>query len=397
MAKQTIKDVKLDGKKVIVRVDFNVPFDKKTFVVTDITRIKAAVPTIKYLLKHNAKVILMSHLGRIDKIEDTFSNSLKIVVPQLEELLGKKILFVPTTKGNVLEQAINEMKPKDVILMENTRFEDVDGKKESNNNPDLAKYWASLGDIFVMDAFGSAHRAAASVSGIPQFIKTSVAGFLLEKEVAFLHDAIATPKRPLVAILGGAKVSDKIGVIKALVNVADYVLIGGGMAYTFYYAKGHEIGNSLLERDKVELAKDLLKNPKVIIGLDCVCGKKFADVKGVVREVDNILQDEEGLDIGPKTIDLFSSIIAKAKTIIWNGPLGVFEFKNYEKGTKAIAKAIAANTEAVSIIGGGDSASAVTKFRMTKKFTHISTGGGASLEYLEGKLLPGVEAIKDKK
>jgi phosphoglycerate kinase len=396
MAKKTVKDIRVRNKKVLVRVDFNVPLDKKTLEITDITRIKAAIPTIKYLVKHQAKVILFSHLGRVEKQEDVVKNSLKNVSVKLSELMNTPVIFIPVTRGKELEDAINNMQSGDIILVENTRYEDLDGKKESNNNEELGTYWASLGDIFVMDAFGSAHRAAASVSGIAKHIKRTVAGFLMEKEVKFLHDAVSEPSRPFIAILGGAKVSDKIGVIENLLKVADKILIGGGMAYTFYKAQGHEIGLSLLEEDKVDLAKELLKNPKIVVGVDCLASKTFEDKKGKVRDVLSIAKNEEGMDIGPKTIELFKSIIQDAKTIVWNGPLGVFEFKNYEKGTKEIAKAIASNKEAISIIGGGDSASAVVKFKLAKKFTHISTGGGASLEYLEGKLLPGVEAIEDK-
>jgi phosphoglycerate kinase len=395
MAKKTVKNVRLGSKKVLVRVDFNVPLDKKTLAITDVTRIVAALPTIKYLIAHKARVILLSHLGRVETLEDLPKTSLEGVSVKLSELLGQKVLFVPVTRGPILESAINNLKDGEVILVQNTRYEDVDGKKESKNDPELASYWASLGDIFVMDAFGSAHRAAASVSGISKYIKRTVAGFLMEKEVKFLHDAVSQPNRPFIAILGGAKVSDKIEVIKNLLKVADNVLIGGGMAYTFYKAKGLNIGQSLLEPDKVELAKELLNNPKLIVGLDCVTSPSFQDVEGTAHDIDDIPSNEQGLDIGPKTIALFKSIIKDAHTIVWNGPLGVFEFSNYEKGTKEIALAIGANKNCVSIIGGGDSASAVAKFKLEDQFSHISTGGGASLEYLEGKNLPGVDAIED--
>ncbi|MDR2867552.1 MAG: phosphoglycerate kinase [Acholeplasmatales bacterium] len=397
MAKKTIKNVRVGSKKVLVRVDFNVPLDKKTLQITDATRIEAALPTIKYLLNHHAKVVLLSHLGRVETLEDVQKNSLEVVAIKLQELLQQKVIFVNATRGPLLEAAINNLKDGEIILMQNTRYEDLDGKKESKNDPELAKYWAHLADIFVMDAFGSAHRAAASVSGIAKYIKTSVAGFLMEKEVRFLHDAVANPQRPMIAILGGAKVSDKIEVIKNLLKVADKVLIGGGMAYTFYKAQGYEVGKSLLEIDKVELAKELLKNPKLVVGLDCVTNINFEDTPGVIRDVNNIKPEDQGLDIGPKTISLFKSIIKDAKTIVWNGPLGVFEFANYEKGTKEIALAIGQNQSCISIIGGGDSASAVAKFHLEAQFSHISTGGGASLEYLEGKNLPGVDAIEDLK
>jgi len=396
MAKKTIKDVNVNGKVVLVRVDFNVPLDKKTLEITDTTRITAALPTINYLLDHNAKVVLFSHLGRVEVEEDKLKTSLAKVAVKLAELLNKPVLFVPQTRGSLLEESVKNLKAGEVILVENTRYEDVDGKKESKNNEELAKYWASLGDIFVMDAFGSAHRAAASVSGIAKYVDNSVAGFLLEKEVHYLFEAVSNPKRPFVAILGGAKVSDKIGVIENLLKVADKVIIGGGMAYTFYKAMGYEVGKSLLEADKVELAKQLMANPKLVLGLDCVTNKAFEDTPGTVRNIDSIPSDEEGLDIGPKTIELFKSIIKDAKTVVWNGPLGVFEFNNYQKGTLEIAKAIGNNKDCVSIIGGGDSASAVSKFGLEKEFSHISTGGGASLEYLEGKALPGVDAVEDK-
>jgi phosphoglycerate kinase len=398
--KKTIKDVNVQDKTVLVRVDFNVPLDKKTLEITDDNRIRAALPTIQYLIEHGAKVVLLSHLGRVASEEDKPKNSLSQIAERLEQLLGLPVTFIASPRGSELEEGVKNLQPGQVILVENTRYLDVvDGKEvklESKCNDELSQYWASLGDIFVIDAFGSAHRAAASVSGIAKYISGgTVSGFLIEKEIKYLFEAVHNPKRPLIAILGGSKVSDKVEVIKNILTVADQVLIGGGMAYTFYKAKGYEVGTSLLEEDKVELAKELLKNPKIVIGLDCVVNTSFADTKGTVREVGQFQANEMGLDIGPKTIALFKSIIKNAGTVVWNGPLGVFEFANYEKGTKEIAKAIGANKKCISIIGGGDSASAVAKFGLESLFTHISTGGGASLEYLEGKKLPGVEAIDD--
>ncbi|MDR2828647.1 MAG: phosphoglycerate kinase [Acholeplasmatales bacterium] len=396
MSKKTLNDLQVRGKKVLVRVDYNVPLDKKTGAITDTTRIEASLPTINYLVENGAKIILLSHLGRIEKEEDKEKASLKIVAEKLSELMKRDIWFSAQTRGYVLEERISRLNNGDILLVENTRFEDVDSKKESKNNAELASYWASLGDVFVMDAFGSAHRAAASVSGIPAFIGESAVGFLMEKEIKYLQEAINDPKRPLVAILGGAKVSDKIEVIKSLLKVADKVIIGGGMAYTFYKALGYEVGKSLLEADKVELALELMKDPKLILGDDCIVTQEFSDVKGTVRKINEIQENEMGMDIGPETIKKFSNVIKDARTIVWNGPLGVFEFSNFEAGTKEIALVIGKNKKAVSIIGGGDSASAVTKFGLEKEFTHISTGGGASLEFLEGKKLPGIEAIQEK-
>ncbi|MDL2291997.1 phosphoglycerate kinase [Acholeplasma sp. OttesenSCG-928-E16] len=398
MAKKTIKDIDLKGKKVLIRVDFNVPLDKATGAITDDTRIVAALPTIKYAIEQGGKVILFSHLGRVKEEADKAKNSLKLVAKRLEELLNKPVVFIPETRGKVLEDAISNLKESDVLMFENTRFEDLDGKKESKNDPELGKYWASLGDVFVNDAFGTAHRAHASNAGIAANIEDTVAGFLLEKEINFIGGTLENPNRPFVAILGGAKVSDKIEVIKNLLNVADKVLIGGGMAFTFLKAQGKEIGTSLLESDKVDLAKELLAlgKDKIVLGYDCLTAREFADVKGEVHDFDSIPEDEMGLDIGPKTIAEFLKYISNAKTIVWNGPLGVSEFSNFERGTKEIALAIAKNKEAISIIGGGDSAAAIAKFGLENEVTHVSTGGGASLEYLEGKVLPGVAIIDEK-
>ena len=396
MAKKTVKDIDLKDKKVLVRVDFNVPL--KDGVITDDTRIKAALPTIKYVLDNGGKAILFSHLGRVKTEEDKAGKSLAPVAKRLGELLGKEVTFVPETRGEALEAAVANLKDGEVVVVENTRFEDIDGKKESKNDPELGKYWASLGDIFVNDAFGTAHRAHASNVGIASTGIPTVAGFLMEKEIQFIGDAIAEPKRPMVAILGGAKVSDKIGVIKYLIPVADKILIGGGMTYTFYTAKGMTIGNSLVELDKVELAKELLEEAgdKIVLGVDAIATSEFSN--DTPREVisGNIPDGLMALDIGPETVKLFSGILQDAKTVIWNGPMGVFEFSNFANGTIGVCEAIANLTDATTIIGGGDSAAAAEQLGFADKFSHISTGGGASLELLEGKTLPGLAAINDK-
>jgi phosphoglycerate kinase len=398
MAKKTIKDINVKGKKVLIRVDFNVPL--KNGEISDENRIVEALPTIKYVLSHGGRAIVFSHLGRVKDEADKAKNSLEIVAKRLSEHLNQKVVFVPVTRGKALEDAINALKNGEVLMFENTRFEDIDGNKESKNNPELGKYWASLGDVFVNDAFGTAHRAAASNVGIAANIKETVAGFLLEKEINFIGGTLENPQRPFVAILGGAKVSDKIEVIKNLLKIADTVLIGGGMAFTFFKAQGLEIGKSLLEADKVDLAKELLElaKGKIILGDDVITGKAFdPETEKNVRSIYAIPSDELGLDIGPRTIAEFESYIAKAKTVVWNGPLGVFEFAKFAEGTRSIAQAIVeVKNQATTIIGGGDSAAAVIQFGLAEGFTHISTGGGASLEYLEGKVLPGIECVDNK-
>lgn len=399
--KKTIKDVKLEGKKVLIRVDFNVPM--KNGVITNDNRIVQALPTIKYAIDNNAKVVLFSHLGRVKTEEDKANNSLAPVAKRLEELLGQKVKFVAATRGKELEDAINNMKEKEVVMFENTRFEDVEGKKESGNNPELGAYWASLGDVFVNDAFGTAHRAHASNVGIASNIKgEAVAGFLMEKEIKFIGDAVDNPVRPFVAILGGAKVSDKISVIENLLNKADKILICGAMAYTFYKAQGWEVGTSKCEDDFVEFAKGLLAkaNGKIVLPCDTVVADKFpedgVEVKTATVASNAIPADMMGLDVGPATIKLFAKELEGAKTVVWNGPAGVFEVEAFAKGTNEICKVLSELKGATTIIGGGDSASAAIKLGYEKKFTHISTGGGASLEYLEGKVLPGVACINDK-
>ncbi|MEG0294541.1 phosphoglycerate kinase [Enterococcus sp.] len=396
MAKKTVKDLDLKDKKVLVRVDFNVPL--KDGVITDDTRIKAALPTINYVLENGGKAILFSHLGRVKTEEDKAGKSLAPVAKRLGELLGKEVTFVPETRGEALEAAIANLKDGEVVVVENTRFEDVDGNKESKNDPELGKYWASLGDVFVNDAFGTAHRAHASNVGIASTGIPTVAGFLMEKEIKFIGDAIAEPKRPMVAILGGAKVSDKIGVIKNLIPIADKILIGGGMTYTFYTAKGMTVGDSLVELDKVELAKELLAEAgdKIVLAVDIVTTPEFSNDVPTTVMSGNIPDGIMGLDIGPKTVELFSGILADAKTVIWNGPMGVFELSNFANGTIGVCEAIANLTDATTIIGGGDSAAAAEQLGFADKFSHISTGGGASLELLEGKTLPGLAAINDK-
>ena len=399
--KKTIRDLNLKGKKVLIRVDFNVPM--KNGVITNDNRIVQALPTIKYALDNNAKVILFSHLGRVKTEEDKPLNSLAPVAKRLEELLKQPVKFVGVTRGKELEDAISNMKEKEIVMFENTRWEDVPGKKESGNDPELGAYWASLGDEFVNDAFGTAHRAHASNSGIAANIKGSaVAGFLMEKEIKFIGDAVDNPVRPFVAILGGAKVSDKISVIENLLGKADKILICGAMAYTFYKALGWEVGTSKCEDDFVEFAKGLLEKAKgkLVLPCDTVVAPKFPEdgekVEHYTVPSNMIPADKMGLDVGEKTIELFRKELQGAKTVVWNGPAGVFEVDDFAKGTNEICKAISELKGATTIIGGGDSASAAIKLGFESKFTHISTGGGASLEYLEGKELPGVACINDK-
>ena len=399
MAKKTLKDLDVKGKKVLVRVDFNVPI--KDGVITDDNRIIAALPTLKYILENGGKVIAFSHLGKVKAEEDKASKTLAPVAKRLAEALGKPVKFVPETRGAELEAAIAELKDGEILMFENTRFEDLDGKKESKNDPELGKYWASLGDVFVNDAFGTAHRAHASNVGIAENIGNgnSAVGFLVEKELKFIGEAVNNPKRPLIAILGGAKVSDKIGVIENLLTKADKILIGGAMMFTFLKAEGKNIGTSLVEDDKLDLAKDLLtkSNGKIVLPVDTVVVAEFNnDAEFSTVDVDNIPDNKMGLDIGEKTVKLFDSYIKNAKTVVWNGPMGVFEMSNFAKGTIGVCESIANLVDAVTIIGGGDSAAAAISLGYANKFTHISTGGGASLEFLEGKVLPGVEAISNK-
>ena len=397
MAKKNIRDIVLTGKKVLMRVDFNVPM--KNGVITDENRIVQALPTIKYALEQNAKLVLFSHLGRVKEEADKAKNSLAPVAKRLAELLGQEVTFVPETRGAALEAAVKALKPREIVMFENTRWEDLEGKKESKNDPELGAYWASLGDVFVNDAFGTAHRAHASNAGIAANKEVVAAGFLMEKEIEFIGGAVDEPVRPFVAILGGAKVSDKISVIENLLNKADKILICGAMAYTFYKAQGLEVGISRCELDFVDFAKGLLEKAqgKIVLPNDAVVAKEFAeDAECHVVAADEIPADEMGLDVGPATLELFAKELEGAKTVVWNGPAGVFEFAKFAKGTNGICEVLANLEGATTIIGGGDSAAAAIKLGYAEKFSHISTGGGASLEYLEGKALPGVEIINDK-
>ena len=399
MAKLTVKDVDLKGKKVLVRVDFNVPV--KDGVITNDNRITAALPTIKYILEQGGRAILFSHLGRGKEEADKEGKSLAPVAADLAAKLGQDVAFLPgVTRGAELEAAINALEDGQVLLVENTRFEDVDGKKESKNDPELGKYWASLGDgIFVNDAFGTAHRAHASNVGISANVEKAVAGFLLENEIAYIQEAVEAPERPFVAILGGSKVSDKIGVIENLLEKADKVLIGGGMTYTFYKAQGIEIGNSLVEEDKLDVAKALLEkaNGKLILPVDSKEANAFADYTEV-KDTEGEAVDPGflGLDIGPKSIAKFDEALTGAKTVVWNGPMGVFENPDFQAGTIGVMDAIVKQPGVKSIIGGGDSAAAAINLGRADKFSWISTGGGASMELLEGKVLPGLAALTEK-
>ena len=399
MAKLTVKDVDLKGKKVLVRVDFNVPV--KDGVITNDNRITAALPTIKYILEQGGRAILFSHLGRVKEEADKEGKSLAPVAADLAAKLGQEVKFIPgVTRGAELEAAINALEDGQVLLVENTRFEDVDGKKESKNDPELGKYWASLGDgIFVNDAFGTAHRAHASNVGISANVEKAVAGFLLENEIAYIQEAVETPERPFVAILGGSKVSDKIGVIENLLEKADKVLIGGGMTYTFYKAQGIEIGNSLVEEDKLDVAKALLEkaNGKLILPVDSKEANAFAGYTEVRdTEGEAVSEGFLGLDIGPKSIAKFDEALTGAKTVVWNGPMGVFENPDFQAGTIGVMDAIVKQPGVKSIIGGGDSAAAAINLGRADKFSWISTGGGASMELLEGKVLPGLAALTEK-
>ena len=394
MNKKTVRDIDLKGKKVFVRCDFNVPMDENQNI-TDNTRIVAALPTIKYLLEQNCKIILASHLGR-PKGEFKPEYSLKPVAKELSKLLNKEVIMANDVIGEDAMKKASELKEGEILLLENVRFH----REETDNDPEFAKKLASMAEVFVNDAFGTAHRAHASTAGIADYLP-AVAGFLIEKELKFLGEAINNPERPLVAILGGAKVSDKIGVIDNLLEKVDTLMIGGGMTYTFFKAQGYEVGKSICELDKLDLAKELMekaknKGVKLMLPVDTKVGKEYsADTESKTVKSTEIPADWEGLDIGEETIKLYSEELQKAKTVIWNGPLGVFEFPQFAIGTNAIAKVLA-DLDATTIIGGGDSAAAVKKAGLEDKMTHISTGGGASLEFLEGKKLPGIECLQDK-
>ncbi|MFD2208354.1 phosphoglycerate kinase [Virgibacillus halophilus] len=392
MHKKTLKDLELQGKKVFCRVDFNVPMQNGT--VTDDTRIKAALPTIKYLSEHGAKVILASHLGR-PKGEAVDELRLDPVAQRLSELLDKQVLKTDTVYGPEVDEAISKLADGDLLLIENVRFE----PGETNNDPELSNHFAAMADIYVNDAFGAAHRAHASTAGVAEKLP-SAAGFLLEKEISVLGKALENPERPFTAIIGGAKVKDKIGVIDNLLEKVDKLIVGGGLAYTFVKAQGHEIGKSLLEEDKIDMAKSFMKKAeskgvRFLLPVDVVVADDFSgDANKKVVDIDEIPADWEALDIGPKTQELYSKIVSESKLVIWNGPMGVFEIDAFAKGTKAVAEALA-NTDGYTIIGGGDSAAAVEKFALADKMDHVSTGGGASLEFMEGKELPGVTVLDD--
>ena len=394
MNKKTIEDIDVSGKRVLVRCDFNVPLDGTK--ITDDTRIVAALPTIQYLLDHNAAVILCSHLGR-PKGEFNMKYSLAPVAERLSEKLNKKVVLAKDVIGEDAKKCVDAMKPGDIVLLENVRFH----KEEEKNDPEFAKKLASFAEIYVNDAFGTAHRAHASTEGVAHYLP-AVAGFLIGKELDVMGKALENPARPFVAILGGAKVSDKIGVINNLLDKVDTLIIGGGMSYTFQKALGGSVGNSLCENDKLDLAKEMLEKAKakgvrMLLPVDNVCGQEFSnDTMRITVHSKQIPDGWEGMDIGPNTQALFAAEIANAASVVWNGPMGVFEFPNFAAGTRAIAQALADNQNCVSIIGGGDSAAAVEQMGYADKMTHISTGGGASLEFLEGKELPGVAALNDK-
>ena len=394
--KKTLEDINVNGKKVLVRCDFNVPL--KDGIITDENRLNGALPTIKYLIENGAKVILCSHLGK-PKGEAKPELSLAPVAKRLSEMLGNEVVFAADENvvGENAKSAVEKMENGDVVLLENTRYR----KEETKNEENFSKELASLAEIFVNDAFGTAHRAHCSTVGAGEFLEERACGYLIQKELKFLGEAVANPVRPFTAILGGAKVSDKIAVIEQLLEKVDNIIIGGGMSYTFLKALGYEIGTSLVEEDRVEYAKEMMskaeaKGVKFLLPIDNAVADKFADVEPVITEGANIPEGFMGLDIGPKTIELYVNTVKESKTIVWNGPMGVFEFENFNKGTLAVAKAMAALTDATTVIGGGDSAAAVNQLGFGDKMTHVSTGGGASLEFLEGKELPGIVALDNK-
>ncbi|MDB8805325.1 MULTISPECIES: phosphoglycerate kinase [unclassified Romboutsia] len=394
--KKTIEDINVCGKKVLVRCDFNVPL--KDGVITDENRLNGALPTIKYLIENGAKVILCSHLGK-PKGEAKPELSLAPVATRLSEMLGKEVVFAADDNvvGENAKAAVEKMENGDVVLLQNTRYR----KEETKNEENFSKELASLAEIFVNDAFGTAHRAHCSTVGAGEFLQERACGYLIQKELKFLGEAVETPVRPFTAILGGAKVSDKIAVIEQLLEKVDNLIIGGGMAYTFLKAQGYEIGTSLVEEEKVDYAREMMKKAeekgvKLLLPIDNAVADKFADVEPVITEDANIPAGFMGLDIGPKTIELYVNTVKNSKTIVWNGPMGVFEFENFNKGTLAVAKAMADLTDATTVIGGGDSAAAVNQLGFGDKMTHVSTGGGASLEFLEGKELPGIVALDNK-
>ena len=389
---KTIKDMDLNNKKVIIRCDFNVPI--KEGKIIDDSRIKASLETINYCLEHNAKVILMSHLGRVKEEADLAKNDLKPVAERLSTLLNKEVKFISVTRGEALENAINEMQPQDVILMQNTRYEDLDGKKESSNDAELGAYWASLGEIFINDAFGTIHRAHASNVGIATHLPSAF-GFLIEKELTALK-TLDNPEHPFVVVLGGAKVKDKIGVIENLVTKADKILIGGGMAFTFLKAEGFNIGTSLLDEESLDFCTEMLKkhSDKIILPVDVAVTTEYSETEEYkVKDINELAYNEMGLDIGPKTLEIFEKNLLSAKIVVWNGPLGVYEFNKYKESTDKLLKYLVENN-IKTILGGGDIVAAASTAGYKDKVYHASTGGGATLEYLEGKELPGIVAVK---
>ena len=394
MNKKTVRDIDVNGKKVLVRCDFNVPQDENG-AITDNRRIVSALPTINYLIEHNAKVILCSHLGRPKgEVNPTFS--MKPIAEELTKLLGKEVKLAKDVVGEDAHNLANNLNEGDVILLENVRFE----PGEEKNDEELSKQFASLAEIYVNDAFGTAHRAHSSTTGVASFLP-AVSGFLIEKELNFMGNALNEPERPYMAILGGKKVSDKIGVIEALLDKVDSLMIGGAMAYTFFKSMGYNVGNSICEEDKLDLAKSIMskahsKGVNFMLPIDTVCGKEFkADTETCTVKFNEMPDGWEGFDIGPETVKIYAEELKKAKTVIWNGPLGLFEFDAFANGTNEIARVLA-ESDAITVVGGGDSAAAIQKIGLSDKFSHISTGGGASLEFLEGKKLPGIEALQDK-
>lgn len=395
--KKTLKDIELKGKTVLLRVDYNVPLDEEGLIEND-ERILKSIPTIDHLTDEKAKVVIFSHLGRVKVEEDKEDKSLAIVADHLSNLLGKEVLFSTDTRGSDLEEAVSGLNEGDILVVQNTRFEDADGKKESSNDEELGKYWASLGDVYVLDAFGTAHRSHASTVGIASNIEESAIGLLVEEELKEMVPVIEKPKRPFVLILGGAKVSDKLPVIEHLIDKVDFMLIGGGMAYTFLKAQGKEIGDSIVEEDMVDTAKELLENSggRIILPDDSLATAEISkDSEAEVFEGD-IPEGLKAVDIGLQTIEKFQGILEAAKTVIWNGPMGIFEYDRFSIGTMDIAETLADLEDATTIVGGGDSVSAVEKSGHSDDMTHISTGGGAMLALLSGEKLPAIEAIQDK-
>lgn len=389
---KSIVDLDISNKKVLIRCDFNVPI--KDGKIVDDTRIKESLKTINYCIEKNAKIILFSHLGRIKTEEDLKDKTLLSVSKRLSKLLGKKVIFINETRGKKLEDAVNKLTPGDVLLVENTRYEDLDGKKESKNDKELGEYWASLGDVFINDAFGTIHRAHASNVGIASNLESGI-GFLVEKELNVLS-SLKKAEKPFIVVLGGSKVNDKIGVIEKLIKKADYILIGGGMAFTFLQSEGFNIGSSIVDYDSLDFCSNILEKypKKILLPVDFNVTTEYSNTsKNMIKDIASFEDDDMGLDIGPKTVEIYEKYLKKAKTVLWNGPLGVYEFSKYKKSTENIMKYLIDN-KVKTILGGGDIVAAASLFKLKDKVYHASTGGGATLEYLEGKKLPGIEVIK---